>query len=445
MKPNIPQTRPPHGSDRSDLLHSSSVPANGKFRSFFLEAVRASTREETKLGEFNPPPPLVSCSDFVPRPLLELLMRNKKNGALGVKWVKGDEITNMEGAMHSFVTPVISRCEMNGDYRYNPAIGGHGIVRFGDVLQSPSTDGSNQKYQLTRSVVLSASIQMDFENTKVMLSACTLEESETVGVDLLSDRKWGILEKKAKQDNKQRRAYDEMLRRHTIYHLTASHSLPARKSAKDLLNIDGTIQLLESFIKSPNESTDGIVGRFTSLDNRQIISIEFLFNTAVEQTKNELAALEVLCPQGYVYTYDPASIFARRFSPKILNRLMLAALKHLSEQQKFANMKVFGFNNYADKNAINLVRLALRKQEHVVVTSKQDLFNGAGGVKGLYDVAHIPQAVGAMLVIHNNSDGFGQNVETEAMVGSLDGAVGSSSSAAASLERSREDLLDFVW
>ena len=49
-----------------------------------------------------------------------------------------------------------------------------------------------------------------------------------------------------------------------------------------------------------------------------------------------------------------------------------------------------------------------------------------------------------MLVIHNNSDGFGQNIETEGMVGSLDGAIGSSSSAAASLERNRKDLLDFI-
>ncbi|EPE29981.1 hypothetical protein GLAREA_01141 [Glarea lozoyensis ATCC 20868] len=445
MKSGTLLALPAHGSDRSDLLHPSSVPANRKFRSFFLEAVRASSREEAGTAEFIPPPPLISCSDFVPRPLVELLMRKKKNGALGVKWVKGDELTNMEGAMHTFVTPVISKCEMNGDYRYNPVIGGHGVDRFGDVIEIPGTDGNRQKYQLTRSVVLSASIQMDFENGKVMLNACMLEESETIGVDLLSDSAWVVLEKKAKQDDKRRRAYDETLKRHMIYHLTASRTLPARKNAKDLFSIDGTIQLLESFIKTLNASTDKMVGVFTSLDNRQIVSIEFLFNTALEQVRNEIAALEFLCTQGYVYTYDPASIFARKISAKILNRLMLAALKHLSDQHKFANMRVFGFNDYADKNAINLAHSALRKQEHVVVTSKQDLFNGTGGMNGLYNVAHISQAVGAMLVIHNNSDGFGQNIETEAMTGSLDGAIGSSSSAAASLERSRENLLDFVW
>jgi hypothetical protein len=375
-------------------------------------------------------------------------MRRKKNGALGVKWLKGDDITNMEGAMHSFVTPVISRCEINGDYNYNPVFGGHGINRFGDTLQRSRTDGSKRKYQLTRFVVLSASVQMDFEDARVMLSACMLEGSETIGHDLSSDSAWVILDKKAKQDDKQRRAYDESLRQHIIYHLTEARRLPARKSVKDLLNINETIQLLELFITTPIDNTDKIVGKFTSLDNRQIVSVEILFNTAVQQAKNELAALEVLCPQGYVYTYDPASIFARKIGAKILNRLMFAALKHLSNDYKFENMRVFGFNNYTDRGAMSLLRSALRKQEHVIITSKQGLFNGAGGAggaQGLYNVTHIPQASGAMLVIHNNSDGFGQNIETEGMVGSLDGAIGSSSSAAASLERNREDLLDFIW
>ncbi|PMD20410.1 hypothetical protein NA56DRAFT_749859 [Hyaloscypha hepaticicola] len=445
MKPNVLTNLPPSGLDRSDALHPSSILANEKFRSCSLEAVRPSTRDEKNPGDFVPPPPLISCSDLVPRPLVELLMRRKKNSALGVKWVKGDEITNMEGAMHTFVTPVISTCEMNGDYDYNPAFGGHGINRFGDTLQMSRTDGSKRKYQLARFVVLSASIQMDFEDARVMLSACMLEGSETIGRDLLSDSAWAILDKKAKQDDKQRRAYDESLRQHMIYHLTEARRLPARKSVKDLLDIDETIQLLESFITTPTDNTDKIVGKFTSLDNTRIVSVEILFNTAVQQAKNELAALEVLCPQGYVYTYDPASIFARKIGAKILNRLMFAALKHLSDHHKFENMRVFGFNNYADRGALSLLRSALRRQEHVIVTSKQDLFPGAGGAEGLYNVTQIPQASGAMLVIHNNSDGFGQNIETEGMSGSLDGAIGSSSSAAASLERNRKDLLDFIW
>jgi hypothetical protein len=115
---------------------------------------------------------------------VELLMRRKKNSALGVKWLNGDDITNMEGAMHSFVTPIISGCEINGDYRYSPIFGGHGIDRFGDTLQRSRTDGSKRKYQLTRFVVLSASIQMDFEDAKVMLSACMLDGFEKLSVTI---------------------------------------------------------------------------------------------------------------------------------------------------------------------------------------------------------------------------------------------------------------------
>lgn len=46
------------------------------------------------------------------------------------------------------------------------------------------------------------------------------------------------------------------------------------------------------------DNTYKIVGKFTGLDNRQIVSIEVLFNTAVQQAENDLAALGVLCPQG---------------------------------------------------------------------------------------------------------------------------------------------------
>ncbi|KZV96852.1 hypothetical protein EXIGLDRAFT_399843 [Exidia glandulosa HHB12029] len=51
---------------------------------------------------------------------------------------------------------------------------------------------------------------------------------------------------------------------------------------------------------------------------------------------------------------------------------------------------------------------------------------------------------GALLVLHNNSDGFGQNIETEGPGSSLNGAIGCASSAAASLHRRHPHLLDHV-
>jgi hypothetical protein len=41
------------------------------------------------------------------------------------------------------------------------------------------------------------------------------------------------------------------------------------------------------------------------------------------------------------------------------------------------------------------------------------------------------------------TDGFGQNIETEWESGSMDGAIGANSSAAASLLRTRKDLLQY--
>lgn len=188
--------------------------------------------------------------------------------------------------------------------------------------------------------------------------------------------------------------------------------------------------------------------RFLRLKNGSILSLELLYSTAEHQARNELAALEVLCPQGYVYTYDPASIFAAQIGPKILNRLMARAVRELFNAYAFPNMRVFAFNDYADKGIIKMLHKQLGTTQmgsFVTVVSKQDLFRGPGGPLGLYDVSRLKEAEGAMLVVHNNSDAFGQNIETEGMSGSLDGAIGTSSSAAAGLDRSRKDLLDYCW
>jgi len=110
-------------------------------------------------------------------------------------------------------------------------------------------------------------------------------------------------------------------------------------------------------------------------------------------------------------------------------------------------MRVFGFNDYADKRALNLVKEALKNQLHVEVCSKSSLFQGEGGKYDLEEagdkIAGLGQ--GAMLVLHNNSDGFGQNIETEPSGGSLDGAVGANSSGAASVQRGRDDLVGWIF
>lgn len=375
--------------------------------------------------------------------MVNLLMRKKKDSALGVKFEanNGDQITNIEGAMHTFVTPVLPRCEVYGDYRF---LRGHGVDKFG---AQPGSDGVGSFYT-TRTVVLSASIHMDFENFEVMKRVCKLGLDAVIGRDLLADETWEILDPKGKQDKKLRWEYDAVLRQHMIYHLTGGHMLPSADEAKSKYKVKTAEQVVEMFedahLWSNKTPSEVWAGTFLRLYNDTLLSMEVLFNTALQQARNEFAALEVLCPQGYVYTYDPASIFARMIGPQILNRLMAGAVRELLRlHHRIPNMRVFAFNDYADKGIIEL--LGGQFGDTAKVVSKQDLFRGPGGPAGLYDVSHIKEAEGAMLVIHNNSDGFGQNIETEGARGSLDGAIGASSSAAAGLDRSRKDLLDYVW
>lgn len=336
----------------------------------------------------------------------------------------------MEGALHTFVAPVIPLCEMVGDYVFQ---GGHRVVYF----------GSSGKVKLSRSVVLSTSIQLDFENDEVMLAAFRLVDREVVGSDLLSDDKWDILSTEKKQDEMQRRRYDASLRDHMVFHLAHDHRLPARKDApaKDIMSVQTAIQTLNALIAGETPKFPLFRGKFLKLGSGEILSLEMLYHAAVQQVRNELSALEALCRQGYVYTYDPASIFAGEIGAQALNRIMLCALKTVSNENRFTNMKAFAFNHYAEPAIMPLVFAALEAQKGVRVLKKEVLFQGKGGT---YHVGGYKECEGAMLVIHNNSDGFGQNIETEGMGGSLDGAIGASSSAATSLERSRKDLLYFV-
>lgn len=352
----------------------------------------------------------------------------------------------VEGAIHTFITPIIGRCEMMGDYRF---ANGHGVVGFGSRLDSKT----QTQVMLTRSVVMSASIHPDFEYRTVMLAVSKLDAKEVVGKDLLEegsdgDAPWEICSIQDKRDKQKRAAYDGRLRSHMVFHLTASHSLPARRDVRDPMSVKEAVTFLKSVIKPEGNAEDQLVGKFMETYNDQIISLELLYNTAVQQVINEFSALEAMFPQGYVYTYDPASIFAREIGAEILNHLFLAAVKAVSNHNVFTNMKVFAINDYADKSLVDLANHALAAQatggvghnqieSSISCTGKSQVFNGRGGLYG-------DTVPGAMLVVHNNSDGFGQNIETEGM-SSLDGAIGVSSSAAASLERGREDLLDYIF
>ncbi|KAL2063975.1 hypothetical protein VTL71DRAFT_4469 [Oculimacula yallundae] len=427
-------------------VHISNVPINKDIRDFYLEAL-----ENDKIT--NVPPPIISASDFVPPALIEHLMRKKRDSALGVKFEPDGEITNMEGAMHTFVVPVVPRCESEGDYCFSA---GH---RTAPPFVTPMFGG--MAVIMTRSVVMSATIHLDFELPSVMLELCMLRKEEVVGKDLIWDSEYEILSKEDKQKAPLRKAYDERLRQHMVYHLTSEHRIPALSDpANKIMNLGQCLEFFEDLMNGDDSIPEQLVHRCAKLGSRTI-SLELLFIAAFQLVRNEFSALEAVCPQGYVYTYDPPSIFAQYIEPELSNCLVILAIKYLSSHNKLTNLKIFGFNDYADSAALGLLKTALINQPHVTVLSKAKLFQGKDGRfeagvwkkgpgtgkkvdGGRFDISKWPAAHGAMLVIHNNSDAFGQNIETEFKSGSLDGAIGSTTSAAASLERKRTDLMDYV-
>jgi hypothetical protein len=396
---------------RSDVLTVTNVPVGSDSRRWYLN------------NPSSVPPPFISSSAFVPEAMIEHLMRKKKNSALGVKFqahrTPPDEITNMEGALHTFVTPLVL-AYLHGDYIYR---GGHCMTRFTSI----------DNMQQARLVIISAQIQPDFEGPDVLLALAALKENPLPGSSLPN----GFLfpDVATKQIATERAAYDISLKRHMVGHLTQEARLHSIREAAAQMT-ESPIALLESFIRSPSPNPANLTSTYFKLPYGSILSLELLFNTALYQLRNELSALETLCPQGYVYTSDPPSIFAREIGSTILNRLQFAALKHLAAENAFLNMRVFAFNDYTDHGAINLLKAALSNQPHVMVVPKSALFKGP---RSTY--AALPSTEGALLVLHNNSDAFGQNIETEWESGSMDGAIGANSSAAASLKRDRSDLI----
>ena len=395
---------------RSDVLTKTNVPVGSDPREWYLN------------NPFSVPPPCISSSQFVPDAMIGHLMRNKKNSALGVKFqahrTPPDEITNMEGALHTFVTPIVLAF-LHGDYVYR---GGHGMTRFASI----------DNMQQSRVVIVSAQIQPDFEGPDILVALAALKEDPLSGWSLPDG--FVLPDVAMKQDGTKRAAYDMSLKRHMVQHLTREACLPNIREAG--FEAISAVRILENFIRSSYPFVELIVGKNVQLRAGPVLSLELLFNTAVHQLRNELSALEALCPQGYVYTSDPPSIFAQAIGAEILNRLQFAALKYLATGNMFLNMRVFAFNSYADPSAINLLKIALSNQPHILVVPKSDLFQGP---RSTY--VTLPGTEGSLLVIHNNSDSFGQNIETEWESGSMDGAIGANSSAAASLKRDRPDLL----
>ncbi|GMK57338.1 hypothetical protein CspeluHIS016_0401720 [Cutaneotrichosporon spelunceum] len=390
-------------------LQDGCIMAGFKGRSDRL--VNAPTGYDVRKHYLNEPlePPLISRSPFIPIAMLEHLMRNKKDTAISVKYIHGDKISDMEGVAHTFVTPIVF-ARMHGDYAYK---GSHIVLPYAGRA---------------REVVVSAAIHPDFEDTNGMMALARLEHYPIQGEDW---REWNknIASGKEKYNDHTRASYDARVRSHLIFHLIKR--LPSLSEVQPL-SVSQAIHHVEN-----GGSTKGMAVHLP----KGVVSLELLFRSYVEALSNELGALEAVCLQ-YVYTSDPPTIFARECDATLLNRLQAAALEYLVglNPQQIKNMRIFAFNDYADPNATYYFQKALNAT-NVVVMTKSALFPKEQG--GYYWPPS--KGKGCLLVLHNNSDAFGQNIETEGPGGSMDGAIGCNSSVASSLQRDRWDLLTQVF
>lgn len=356
-----------------------------------------------------PPPPRIGKSSFVPLALVEHLMRNKKPSALGKKYEEGDAITNMEGLLHTFVTPLCS-AQVVGDFQWEGKIKG---FLFGENFVRP--------------IIMSAAIHPDFEFKNVVWPLVALGRHETIGQVFES---WKIPSKEEKMDLQIRHSYEKKIRQHLVYHLTADHRLPALQelSPEQIMEKKEAISYLNTLCFSSIPAQ--LNHRFVRVKSG-VVSLEILLNLYKEQIRNEFKILNSHTPQGYIYTIHPPAIFASEVEgAALLNRLQALAFKELKEEGLFSNMKGLGFANYADPSMLKIYQKIL---------PDTPIFPFAS----LYPHGHYQGLEGCALVLHNNSDAFGQNIETEGPT-SLDGLLGCTSNASYALRRERTDLLDFV-
>lgn len=403
--------------------------------------------------------PTIGASHIVPQLMVAHLMRRKKDLALGVKYEVGDAIVNMEGALHTLAVPVVHAL-MHGDYRYASYGRGHELLQFG----VDETSGR----QLAREVLISATIQPDFENDQVMMIAAALSDSVIKGRAGLKE----ILSHQAKENQRERAKYDLEMKEFMVYHLCDTQEFPGQQDVhpmlvKDALStLERTIAEIASSrnthamsledVDKDSGSVDRteelsrlvanpVANQYVRTSHGRVLSLSFLFNIAVRQIRAELTAITHLInpANGFVYTHDPPSIFAGRLGAPLITRLHCAALAQLAsssheiDESLFRHMRVYAFNDYQDPT-VPLFTTALQAHPHILVMSRRSLFRGMGYYSPPAGVEE------ALLVIHNNSDAFGQNIEFEGPGMSLDGTIGEGSSAAASLRRDRKDLLNNV-
>jgi hypothetical protein len=392
-----------------------------------LDGFKGKYRKREDLRYIYCYPPIISASYFVPINFIEHLMRKKRDKAIGTKYIKNDKdskITNMEACLHTFVTPICI-IYMNGDYKYTDR---HGTIKF-------------QSDQM-RPVILSASIQLDFETMEVFAEFLNVPSDIIEGIE-----KPPSLPFIDQQDSLDIASYETNLKKYMYYHLFSHHKYA---SYKKIINFNTTPKdIIDTVINGINQSNLNIHNLFffshCKFNEKITISLLALFNVYRYQLTNEFVVFEKYLKQGYIYTINPPVIFATQlnseninedninYSVVLLNIIQMLNIWYLSELH-IKYLKIIAFDDYNDKITIGLYR-KLFINKGIKIMSKKDLLDDNNNYIITEKYA---------LIIHNNSDAFGQNIETEADGGSLDGAIGANSSAAWALNRNMKGLCNYI-
>jgi hypothetical protein len=376
--------------------------------------------------------PITMRSPIIPKPLVPHLLFHKREMAIGSKFQASDKdpITNVEG-IYSLLRVQLTVCHAVGDIIYQ---------------REYSRFTGNQ----ARPVIVSTNIHPDYEFGRsfrpqaVMWQLTAVGKSASLGEPLPHD--FRPLTAEEKRDPEKLADYEELLLNDLIYQTTQDHKLPALSAIQqdDILSQQGARELLERIIKDPNADIQKeLKGKFIEIPGDDSVhSLEVLFSIYVHQLRNELSGLEKLLPQGYVYTIDPPSIFARAFDATAMNRLQILGIKYLFKNSEPKNMKVIGFNDNVDKGYLDLLRQVVPEsievrpkygKDGVYIPQEIVTEDGTKRTAPLYNIDK-----SYAVVIHNNDDSFGDNITNEQGFGSLDAVVGALTTAANSLKRLHE-------
>ena len=266
------------------------------------------------------------------------------------------------------------------------------------MLKFPTKWGRQQ----CRPALLSTQIHLDFETREVGAALYALDEEEVVGEPF---EPFTVLEDSRKVKPAERKGYDDQLRRLAILHLTRDGRLPRARDTKPVSRNDA-VQLIEGDLRSPTFNPELLRDKFV-ITSAGALSLEMLEQSYVASLVNELSVLEIICPNGHIYLYNPPSIFARFFPAVLSTRLMALALRRIAADNDLSCLHTFAIDTFGDPDSLAIMKLALSAKQRVKVLSREELF-GDGG--------HLRCDTGLTLVCHNNSDGFGQNIETEGFV-----------------------------